>query len=72
MHQLYIDELIWDDDKIDEFRQNIIFESSTFKNIVDMVVSSEIYIDQAVSNFADVLYKTSFKTYGSSKQIGRV
>ena len=47
-------------------------ESSTLQNIVDMVVSSEINIDHAVSNFADVLYKTSFKTYGTSKQIGRV
>ena len=68
----FVDKLIWDDDKNDEFRQNIISESSTFQNIVDMVVSSEINIDHAVSNFADVLYKTSFKTYGTSKQIGRV
>ena len=46
----FVDKLIWDDDKNDEFRQNIISESSTFQNIVDMVVSSEINIDQAVSN----------------------
>ena len=68
----FVNKLIWDDDKIYEFRHRIFSESATFQNIVDSVISSEISINQAVNDFADVLYKTSFKIYGTSKQIGRV
>ena len=67
-----VDKFIWDNNKNDEFRQQIISEIATFHNIVDRVISSETNVNQAISDFADVLYKTSFKTYDISIQIGRV
>ena len=67
-----VDKLIWDNNKNDEFRQQIISEIATFHNIVDRVISSETNVNRAISDFADALYKTSFKTHGTSIQIGRV
>ena len=67
-----VNKLIWDDNKVDEFRQQINSDIVTFEIIVDRIISSETDINQGVSEFADVLYKTSLNIYGTSKQIGRV
>ena len=59
-----VDKLIWDNNKNDEFRQQIISEIATFHNIVDRVISSETNVNQAISDFADALYKTGNRTHG--------
>lgn len=64
-----INKLIWNNDRVDEYKSLLINEAGSLNLIVDRVLSSECDISTGIENFGDVLYNTAYKVFGESPRL---
>ena len=65
---IVIDKLIWNDNKVNDFREHSNNQTANLQSIVSDIISQELNIDKGIDTFSNVLYKSAFHAFGVTKQ----
>ena len=59
--------ILWDDNKVNSFKNILSAKTRQLSNIVDGIISTDLELNKRINTLAEVLYDTTFTVFGSTK-----